>query len=449
MTDYGSPDLTDWELWRVILGTFLITFGAAGAAGGGIGGGGLYVPLLIMVIGLETKEAVPISQGCIVGAAIAHFILNVPKRHPYIDKPLMDYAALLVLEPMLLAGSIFGVMVNGMLPSVVILLVLICVLSLGSYKTSKRALKITRSEHLQTKTDLLDDENNQIAKNVEMVTSDTATQTTAETGVEEVAGVEVVAGTDATPTPTVDDEAAVRLSSWDYVMWKKLGMVAGLWIILSVSILIRGSSAGEESFAGILYCTAGFWGMTVAIPIIQICFSMLFGKIEIDKASLESGIQRTSSKALLDYTDVEWNWMNVMRYMVYAFVCGLLAGCLGIGGGLVLSPLLLELGFFPAVASAISGMAVLVTSTSALFAYGLSNKVYWQFVILLMPLTFISTMVGKILIDGYAERNNKQSSIIWSVAIFLVLCLIMLTIRGLIELASDASFEFSSPCGDE
>lgn len=449
MTDYGNPLLTDWELWRVILGTFLITFGAAGAAGGGIGGGGLYVPLLIMVIGLETKEAVPISQGCIVGAAIAHFILNVPKRHPYIDQPLMDYAALLVLEPMLLAGSIFGVMVNGMLPSVVILLVLIAVLSLGSYKTTKRAMKISRSEHLQTKTDLLDDEDNQVAKNVEMVPADTNTQTitveTEDAGTE--AGTEAGADDGKTPTATLEDEAAVRLSSWEYVMWKKLGMVAGLWIILSVSILIRGSSAGEESFAGILYCTAGFWGMTVAIPLLQICFSAIFGKIEIDKASLAiGGIQRTSSKALLDYNEVEWNWMNVVRYMVYAFVCGLLAGCLGIGGGLVLSPLLLELGFFPAVASAISGMAVLVTSTSALFAYGLSNKVYWQFVILLMPLTFISTMVGKILIDGYAERNNKQSSIIWSVAIFLVLCLVMLTIRGLIELASDASFEFSSPC---
>merc|ERR1719419_848685 len=293
------------------------------------------------------------------------------------------------------------------------------------------------------KTDLLDDENNQVAKNVEMVTSEGNTQTTTV----EVAGAGANEGGAETPTATVDDEAAVRLSSWEYVMWKKLGMVAGLWIILSVSILIRGSSAGEESFAGILYCSAGFWGMTVAIPLIQVCFSALFGKIEIDKASIQSGgIQRTSSKALLDYNEVEWNWMNVVRYMVYAFVCGLLAGCLGIGGGLVLSPLLLELGFFPAVASAISGMAVLVTSTSALFAYGLSERVYWQFVILLMPLTFISTMVGKVLIDRYAERNNKQSAIIWSVAIFLVLCLVMLTAKGLFDLAQNASFEFTSPC---
>jgi len=145
-SEYGNPLLTDWIPWRVALGTILITAGATGAAGGGIGGGGLYVPLLIIVIGFETKEAVAVSQGCIVGAAIAHLIINVPKKHPLMDVPVIDYGALLVLEPMLLTGSLLGVMLNGMMPSVVIMLILIVVLSLGAYKTGKRALKITRSE---------------------------------------------------------------------------------------------------------------------------------------------------------------------------------------------------------------------------------------------------------------------------------------------------------------
>jgi len=224
-------------------------------------------------------------------------------------------------------------------------------------------------------------------------------------------------------------------------------MVAGLWIILSCAIIIRGSSVGESSIAGITYCSGGFWGVTAAIPAIQIAFSAYFGKVEIARFNAQNGSQRqTSSRALMDYTVVEWNWSNVLRYMIYAFVCGVLAGCLGIGGGLVLSPLLLELGFFPAVASGVSGMAVLVTSTAALFAYALSNKVYWEFVAILMPLTFMSTLIGKILIDQYAERNNKQSVIIWSVAIFLVVCLIMISTRGIIELSSDPSFKFTSPC---
>merc|ERR1719285_1166886 len=342
---------------------------------------------------------------------------------------------------MLLTGALFGVMFNGMLPSVVILLILIFVLSLGAYKTGKRALKITRSEKNQSMADLkgLNDENDQVAQNVEMVTSETVKPTDVEN-----AGAE----TTAVKTAVDEPEVAVTVMDWEWVEWKKLGTVSLLWLVLSISVIVRGSTPGSNSLVGIPFCSAGFWGVYAAIPCVQICFSAYFGYQEINRTDFDDAValQRSSSKALLDYAEVTWNWANVARYMIYAFVCGLLAGCLGIGGGLVLSPLLLELGFYPAVASGISGMAVLVTSTSALFAYGLANKVYWEFVILLMPLTFCSTMVGKILIDRYAERNNKQSAIIWSVAIFLMVCLIMLTARGLVELIDDPSFEFSSPC---
>jgi len=442
MTEFDKPYLTDWPLVRVVFGVLLITFGAAGAAGGGIGGGGLYVPLLLIVIGFNAKEAVAISQGCIVGAAIAHLLLNAPKKHPLLDIPVIDYAALLVLEPMLLTGALFGVMFNGMLPSVVILLILIFVLSLGAYKTGKRALRITRSEKTQLAGDKksLTNEKDQVAQNVEMVTSDTVKPT----------DVEIAGGAETTAVASEEEEevAATSVMAMEWVEWKKLGTVALLWVVLSVGVIIRGSTPGDSSMAGIPFCSAGFWGVYAAIPCVQICFSAYFGYVEINRTDFDDAValQRSSSKALLDYAEVVWNWTNVARYMIYAFVCGLLAGCLGIGGGLVLSPLLLELGFYPAVASGISGMAVLVTSTSALFAYGLAERVYWQFVILLMPLTFISTMVGKVLIDRYAERNNKQSAIIWSVAIFLVLCLVMLTSRGLVDLAQNASFEFTSPC---
>jgi len=443
MTEFDKPYLTDWPLVQVVFGVLLITFGAAGAAGGGIGGGGLYVPLLLIIIGFNAKEAVAISQGCIVGAAIAHLLLNAPKKHPLLDIPVIDYAALLVLEPMLLTGALFGVMFNGMLPSVVILLILIFVLSLGAYKTGKRAMRITRSEKTQLVADLeaLTDGKDQVAQNVEMVNAETVKPTD-----DEIAGAETTAVISMDDEPKAAAPTSVMAAEW--IEWKKLGTVALLWVVLSVGVIIRGSTPGQSSLAGIPFCSAGFWGVYAAIPCVQICFSAFFGYLEINRTDFDDAValQRQSSKTLLDYPEVVWNWVNVGRYMIYAFVCGLLAGCLGIGGGLVLSPLLLELGFYPAVASGISGMAVLVTSTSALFAYGLAERVYWQFVILLMPLTFISTMVGKVLIDRYAERNNKQSAIIWSVAIFLVLCLVMLTSRGLVDLAQNASFEFTSPC---
>jgi len=438
MTEYSDPLLSDWETWRIVLGAIAVTIGATGAAGGGIGGGGLYVPLLMIVIGFDAKEAVPVSQGCIVGAAIAHLILNAPKKHPLKEIPVVDYAALLVLEPMLLTGSIFGVMLNGMLPSIAILIILVVVLSAGAWKTAKRAKRITANERKR----ITQERARGISKKVAYDTTKVG---------EENPNVQGLTVADTNEELVEVRPSVARTSGRQYIMWRKLGLVLLLWVIVSVSVMIRGSSSGEYSIAGIYYCSAAFWGLTIAIPAIEMGFSLFFGKQEIDRqkkspAEENSELMQGDKAQLEDYKEVDWNWNNVFRYMFFAFVCGVLAGCLGIGGGLVLSPLLLELGFYPAVASAISGMAVLVTSTSSLFVYGLSDKVYWEFVGLLMPFTFLATLVGKILIDSYAERNRKQSVIIWSVAIFLICCLIMLTAKGIADLLTNPDYDFSSPC---
>ena len=47
--------------------------------------------------------------------------------------------------------------------------------------------------------------------------------------------------------------------------------------------------------------------------------------------------------------DVHWTPHLVIVYPIYALISGCMAGLLGIGGGLILGPLLLELGLHPTV----------------------------------------------------------------------------------------------------
>ena len=47
------------------------------AAGAGIGGGGLLVPLYILAGGFGSYEAVPLSNVTILGGAVANFAINV------------------------------------------------------------------------------------------------------------------------------------------------------------------------------------------------------------------------------------------------------------------------------------------------------------------------------------------------------------------------------------
>ena len=56
------------------------------AAGGGIGGGGILVPLYILVLGFSPRRAIPLSNVTILGGSIANVISGCINRHPYADR---------------------------------------------------------------------------------------------------------------------------------------------------------------------------------------------------------------------------------------------------------------------------------------------------------------------------------------------------------------------------
>lgn len=62
--------------------------------------------------------------------------------------------------------------------------------------------------------------------------------------------------------------------------------------------------------------------------------------------------------------DIHWTSYIIVVYPLYALMSGILAGLLGIGGGLILGPLLLELGLHPTISTATSNFLVLFTASS-------------------------------------------------------------------------------------
>ena len=63
--------------------------------------------------------------------------------------------------------------------------------------------------------------------------------------------------------------------------------------------------------------------------------------------------------------DIHWTRRAALIYPTYAVFAGVFGGMLGIGGGMILGPLLLELGMIAETTAATSGMAVFLTSASA------------------------------------------------------------------------------------
>ena len=87
-------------------GTIAVTLGLLIAASGGIGGGGILVPLYILIFDFRAKYAVALSNFTIVGSSITNIVLNLPKRHPSADRPLVDWDLILVMEPLTMAGAV-------------------------------------------------------------------------------------------------------------------------------------------------------------------------------------------------------------------------------------------------------------------------------------------------------------------------------------------------------
>ncbi|MCL7044196.1 hypothetical protein MKW94_005041, partial [Papaver nudicaule] len=98
--------------WKIIVGSIIGFIGAACGSVGGVGGGGIYVPMLTLIIGFDAKSSVPLSKCMITGAAVSTVYYNLKRRHPTLDMPVIDYNLTLLMQPMLMLGISFGVILS-------------------------------------------------------------------------------------------------------------------------------------------------------------------------------------------------------------------------------------------------------------------------------------------------------------------------------------------------
>ena len=95
---------------------------------GGVGGGGLIIPFLMTFWGFTTKESIAISNMTIAVGAIIRFFMSLKQQHP--DKPAtnIDYGIVIVMMPLVLTGTIIGVLVNVIVSSLTLAIILTALL---------------------------------------------------------------------------------------------------------------------------------------------------------------------------------------------------------------------------------------------------------------------------------------------------------------------------------
>merc|ERR1719428_1087357 len=106
---------------------------------------------------------------------------------------------------------------------------------------------------------------------------------------------------------------------------------------------------------------------------------------------------------------------NSVKFAAMAFLAGFRGGFLGIGGGLVMGPVLLELGLLPEVGQATTALFVLLSSSLGTAQFVLLGKEMPYFVLWYTFWVAVSTIAGQMMSDRIVRVYKRTSFIVFAV----------------------------------
>jgi hypothetical protein len=136
--------------------------------------------------------------------------------------------------------------------------------------------------------------------------------------------------------------------------------------------------------------------------------------------------------------------------MGWSVLAGVLASMCGIGGGMVVGPILVQYNISPRVSSATTATTLLLLSSSVSLVYMCRGYAPLDYSIYLSVVTFFGAMVGKMLVGRLVKQTGKESLILFFLAgITIASCLLMGTLGALrVWYNGAAAFRFTSLCGE-
>lgn len=132
---------------RDMAGFMLASLGSTLGSLAGIGGGGLVVPCYVIVTRLNLKQAIPLGSVTVLGGSLAALILNLKRRHPLADRPIIDWDLILVMEPLVLVGTLFGSILHRVVTGKILSVLLVLLLSIVAHTTLVKARRMYNAEN--------------------------------------------------------------------------------------------------------------------------------------------------------------------------------------------------------------------------------------------------------------------------------------------------------------
>ncbi|KAK8948659.1 hypothetical protein KSP39_PZI005741 [Platanthera zijinensis] len=371
--------------WRIVVGSVIGFIGAALGSVGGVGGGGIFVPMFTLIIGFDPKSSTALSKCMITGAAASTVYYNLKLRHPTLDTPLIDYDLAVLFQPMLMLGISIGVVFNVLFPDWMVTVLLIILFLVTSFKAFKKGTDSWMKETLM-KVSSICPTDFCFLERAKYLESNSVSEEDEYTPIP--SGPDNPVQTEA--RPIAEKEFSIR----ENVCWKNLGLLLFVWIAFLVLQIAKNHTRT---------CSEWYW----MVNLLQIPVAV--GVSSYEAVSLYKGRRVIASKREVTV----WKIHQLVLYCFLGIVAGMVGGLLGLGGGFILGPLFLELEIPPQVSSATATFAMAFSASMSVVEYYLLNRFPVPDAIYYIALATVGAYIGQHVMGKIILALGRASIIIF------------------------------------
>lgn len=368
-----EPLVHKWDK-MLIVGMICVFIAGIFVSGAGIGGGGLFVPILMLIVKFPAEYCIPTSKALIFGGSVAVTLFNLRKKHPFYDRPLINYNVACMIEPISWLGTILGVIFNSVIPAWLLYIVQFILLSYTAWSTFKKGLKDQRASK-------------QAKEN----------QNSLESGL--------------ISTPGVYDGPAYSKGI--------LVLLAVIWALFLLVAFLRGGD-GADSIIGVPFCSAWYWILTFGPFPIYAAINWWMYKIAKNYPILGQNADITVKSSIV--------------LMMSGFIAGIAAGFLGIGGGMIKGPMMLSLDIEAEEMAATSTFMILLTSSATSIQYMAEGIMPYAEFAIFAGTGFVSFLIGVIFLRWLVRVMGNRSIFLYFLAAVIAISAVLMSVVGVKEI---------------
>ena len=433
---------------REVIGTIIILVMNALLTAGGVGGGAAYVPYIMLLFEVDLTKAIAYAYLCVFGGGLGNLANTIFLRNPKNKRFMINYDVNLIILPALMMGIMIGLICQRVLPPLVTNIILLFVLAYSMLKNSQKlkitwkkekhdqherkvgALELAKSPSIEsptTGTQLKEQEDAEVIPGMVQYDAEHQKQRkldeindeelvklsiVAQKGVPDVKSLSTVTNLapnsliiQALEDPTVQKRQKIEQEQLKFPFHKLALLLVNVAIIIIVGI-IRGTKVFDPVVGVEWSCGWDFLWFALAL--------VLFGIASTVNVYLVNKWQQEKVRANYEFLHEEplLNMKRIIKLKIAAIVAGIVGAMVALGGAMIISPSLLDMGMPPAFSAAATGVFMIFSMFNALFGTILNKRITGAELAWFLPLAILFSYVSSKAVNFYVRKTGKQSVIL-------------------------------------